>query len=80
MIKIDTAYKKGILFVRLYGVINKQGSVVIYPEYDEIGVDKTLYKDVDITNPYLLYNNCIPVCKDKKWGIYNTVGKLLMNF
>lgn len=61
-----------------YGVINKQGAIVIYLEYDEIGIDKTQFKDTEITNPYLLYNNCIPVYKDKKCGIYSTTGKLLV--
>ena len=61
-----------------YGVINKQGAIVIYLEYHEIGIDKTQFKDTEITNPYLLYNNCIPVYKDKKCGIYSTTGKLLV--
>lgn len=61
-----------------YGVLNKQGAIIVYIEYDSIGIDKTLYKESDITNPYLLYNNCIPVEKNKKWGIINTAGKTIL--
>lgn len=71
----------GLYIARLenkYGVINKQGSIIIHIEYDEIGVDKTLFKSSEINNPYLLYDNCIPVSKNKKWGIYNISGKLIV--
>ncbi len=61
-----------------YGVINKQGVIIIHLEYNSIGVDKTLFKSTEISNPYLLYDNCIPVCRDKKWGIYSVTGKLIV--
>lgn len=61
-----------------YGVINKQGEIVIYIEYDKVGIDKSLYKSSDIENPYLLYDNCIPVEKDKKWGVFDKKGKVLL--
>lgn len=61
-----------------YGVLNQSGSVVIYIENDDIGIDTSLYKDSNIKNKYLLYENCIPVKKDEKWGIYNKNGKLIL--
>lgn len=61
-----------------YGVVNQTGSIVIYIENDEIGIDTSLYKDSNIKNKYLLYENCIPVKKDEKWGIYNKNGKLIL--
>lgn len=71
----------GLYIARLgdkYGVINKQGSIIIHIEYDEIGVDKTLFKSSEVSNPYLLYDNCIPVCRNNKWGIYNISGRLIV--
>ena len=48
MIKIDTVYKKGILFVRLYGVINKQ---------TKIEIEKTLKSAInEVGIKYLLLN------------------------
>lgn len=60
-----------------YGVINKSGKYIVYPEYEEIGVDKTLYPRNTIKNTYLLYDNCIPVRKNRKWGIIDRNGKAL---
>ena len=61
-----------------YGVVNQTGSVVVYIENDDIGIDTSLYKDSNIKNKYLLFDNCIPVKKDEKWGIYNKGGKIIL--
>lgn len=58
-----------------YGVINQQGNVIIYTEYDQIGVDTTQFESNNIKNPYLLFDNCIPVLRDKKWGFFDKTGK-----
>lgn len=48
MLKIDTIYKRGILFVRLYGVINKN---------TKLELDKTLESAIDkVGIKYLLLN------------------------
>ena len=60
-----------------FGVINKSGKYIVYPEYEEIGVNKTLYPRNNIKNPYLLYDNCIPVRKNKKWALIDRNGKAL---
>ena len=61
-----------------YGVIDRNGNKIIHTEYDAIGIDQNLFQSKDITNPYLLYNNCIPVQKDEKWGIYDKSGKIIL--
>lgn len=61
-----------------YGVLNQNGNIIVYIENDEIGIDQSTYKDSNIKNPYLLFDNCIPVKKDDKWGIYNKNGKLIL--
>lgn len=60
-----------------YGVINKSGKYIVYPEFEEIGIDKTLYPRNNIKNPYLLYDNCIPVRKNRKWALIDKNGKAL---
>lgn len=61
-----------------YGVVNQSGNVIVYIENDELGIDTSLFKDANIKNKYLLFENCIPVKRDEKWGIYNKNGKLLL--
>lgn len=53
-----------------YGVYNREKQrVIIYPEYDSIGIDIEQFKNEDIENQYVLYDNCIP-CKKSDNGIY----------
>lgn len=61
-----------------YGVVNKTGQIVIYLEYDSIGIDASKFSNDDIKNQYLLYNNCIPVCKERKWGMLDKNGNVLL--
>ena len=61
-----------------YGVINQNGNVIIYTEYDQIGVDTTQFESNDIKNQYLLFDNCIPVLRDKKWGFFDKTGKRIV--
>lgn len=64
-----------------YGVINQTGNIVIYLEYDQIGVDITQFgnnENSDIKNQYLLFDNCIPVQRDKKWGFFDKTGKQIV--
>lgn len=57
------------------GVLDEYGKVIIYKEYDEIGIDTTLFPSNDIENKYLLFDNAIPVKKDGKYGLYDKAGK-----
>lgn len=58
-----------------YGVINQNGNIVIYLEYDKIGIDTTQFTSNNIKNQYLLFDNCIAVQRDKKWGLFDKTGK-----
>lgn len=60
------------------GIIEKNGKILIYLEFDQIGVDTTQFTTNDIKNKYILYNNAIPVMRDKKWGLYNVDGKQIL--
>lgn len=61
-----------------YGVINQNGNIVIYLEYDQIGIDTTQFASNNIKNQYLLFDNCIPVKRDKKWGFFDKTGKQIV--
>ncbi len=56
------------------GVVNSVGSIVIFLEYDQVGIDITKYGD-DVENQYLLYNKCIPVKQNNKWGLFDKTGR-----
>jgi len=60
------------------GVLNKNGDILIYLEYDKIGIDSSLYRSTNIKNQYLLFDNCIPVQKNNKWGIFDKNGKVIL--
>ena len=60
------------------GVIEKNGKILIYLEYDEIGIDATQFQNSDIKNPYLLFNNAIPVKQNGKWGMYDKKGNIIL--
>jgi len=60
------------------GVIQENGKTLIYLEYDKIGIDTQNYTVNDIKNPYLLFNNAIPVYQNGKWGFYDKTGKIIV--
>ena len=61
------------------GVVDKNGKIVIYLEYDDIGLEKVeQYKSSDIKNRYLLFDNCIIVKQNDKWGMFDKTGKLIL--
>lgn len=57
-----------------YGVINGEGNVVIYMEYDQIGMDTSAFINNDLDNQYILYKKYIPVKRDEKWGLMRIDG------
>lgn len=61
------------------GVIDENGRVKIYLEFDKIGIDLNDFPASDIKNPYLLFDNAIPVCKNEKWGLFDKTGKQILN-
>lgn len=71
-----------LYFVRnndMQGVLDKNGKRVVYIEYNQIGVDANLFKSNDITNNMLLFDNCIPVMKKEKWGLFDKNGNQLLD-
>ena len=60
------------------GVINSNGKIIIHQDYDSIGLDQNSYDDPNVTNRYLLYENCIPVKLNNKWGIIDINGETIV--
>lgn len=67
MLEIDTAYKRGILFIRLYGVINKNNikelDNVLESAIDKVGIKYLL---LNFENVY--YINCNISMLIDKWS------------
>ena len=68
-----------------YGVMNREGDTIVYPEYDSIGLsDEAVYVfDYNAEdNRYVLFDNTIIVEVDDKYGLYNLEGDnvLSVNF
>ena len=61
-----------------YGIINQNGNIVVFLEYDEIGIDTTQFISNNIKNQYLLFDNCIAVKRDEKWGFFDKNGKQIV--
>ena len=64
----------------LYGVIDANEKVIIYPEYTQIGINVSDFSANGIKSGYIILNDFIPVKKDEKWGFYNTKGKQITEF
>ena len=60
------------------GIIERNGKILIYLEYDQIGVDTTQFQSNDIKNKYILFNNAIPVKQNGKWGLFNIEGQQIL--
>lgn len=61
-----------------YGIINKNNRIVVYIEYEQIGINKSDFPTDEIENPYLLYGKCIPVKKSNKWGLLDINGNAIL--
>ena len=73
----------GLYYVKndnLYGVLNRKGRVIVYIEYDDIGINRNIFPLDNIKNNMFLYNNCIPLKKGTKWGIADKNGNIILNF
>ena len=56
------------------------GKVVLYPEYEKIGIDVTDFPKNDFknNNPYVLFDTAIPVKQNGKWGLLDTNRNVLL--
>lgn len=61
----------------LYGLLDANGEIIIYPEYEQIGIDVSSYAQNGVTNGYILYNEFVPVKNSNKWGLFNINGEKL---
>lgn len=59
-----------------YGIINSDGKIILYPLFEEIGIDDNLY--TNISNKYILNDKYIPVKQNGVWGLYSIDGKKLI--
>lgn len=64
----------------LYGVIDSNENVIVYPENEQIGIDISGFAQNGIKSGYIVLGNLIPVKKDNKWGFYNIKGKQITDF
>ena len=63
----------------MYGVVDEDGNIIIYPEYDQVGIDVSKFSDNGVKNGYILMDELIPVLKGEKWGFFNKKGKKVSN-
>ena len=63
-----------------YGLIDINGNIKIYPEYDQIGVETSDFKYNNIKNGYILLNKLIPVKKGNLWGLFDKSGNQVVDF
>ena len=55
------------------GVVNRNGKVIVYQDYDQIGLTTNI-NDSNVTNKYILLDNCIPVSRNGLWGLIDING------
>lgn len=60
-----------------YGIINADGKIIIYPMFEEIGINENLY--TNISNKYILNDRYIPIKQNGLWGLYDINGKKLID-
>lgn len=64
----------------LYGVIDSNENVIVYPENEQIGLDISGFAQNGIKSGYIVLDELIPVRKDDKWGFYTIKGKQVTDF
>ncbi len=64
-----------------YGVLNRQGDIIVYDEFDSIGLSEEIAQEYGYTsedNRYLIYNKAIIVENDGMYGLYNLEGREIL--
>ena len=69
---------KDILGKIKYGIIDGENKNLIHLEYDQIGIDKLQFKNDKIKNQYILFDKCIPVKLQEKWGLININEEIIL--
>lgn len=63
-----------------YGLLDVDGKTIIYPEYEQIGVEVSEYEQNGVTNGYILYNQIVPVKRNDKWALFDIKGNRVTDF
>lgn len=63
-----------------YGILDANGNIKLYPEYEKIGIDSTVFKNNNVKNGNIILDTLIPVQKDKLWGLFNKSGEQIVEF
>lgn len=58
-----------------YGVVDENGTIIIYPQYERIGIDISKFSYNGVKNGYILLDELIPVSQNSKWAFFNTKGE-----
>lgn len=61
-----------------YGMIGNTGNIIIHLEYNQIGVNVSAFRNNNINNQYVLFENAIPVCQNNKWGMFDINGNIIL--
>ena len=61
-----------------YGMIGNEGNIIIHLEYNQIGVNVGAFRNNNINNQYVLFENAIPVCQNNKWGMFDIKGNIIL--
>lgn len=66
-----------------FGVVdgnkNENDNILIYPQYDQIGINVDNFTHNGVKNGYLLLDELIPVKQGNLWAIYNKKGEIITN-
>lgn len=61
-----------------YGMLGNTGNIIIHLEYNVIGVNVGTFRNNNINNQYVLFENAIPVCQNNKWGMFDIKGNIIL--
>ena len=66
-----------------YGVVDanktESDNIIIYPQYDQIGIDVSMFTYNEVKNGYILLDELIPVRYNRFWAFFNKEGKRVSN-
>ncbi len=79
--KIDSKYNYYLVSKNSkYGIMDTDGNLIVYPDYDSIGVKTNSFKENGITNGYIILDDLIPVKQNNLWGFLNaTTGEKVID-
>lgn len=60
-----------------YGVVDGEGNIILYPEYEKIGTDVSSFSYNGVKNGYIILNQVIPVLQNKKWAFFDMKGNMV---